>query len=280
MSPQTLIHATSIVDQLAVLGDGVEIGPFCQVGPRVHIGSGTRLLSGVTIVSDSVIGSGCIIYPNAVLGAEAPHQQQQQQQQLRRQQHTGRHIVIGNNCVIREGVTVHQPTNDAGVPTTVGDQCVLMANSHVAHDCVLGSNVILVNGVLLAGHVTIGNNTTVSGASGVAQRVHIGECAFISAGTFVNRDVLPFSMVMGMRARTRGVAVMRLRRLGWSAGKIQKLAHGLEMVFQGDAKGVEKLLGDEEVKNELGLVVALLKTSKNGICPPDTLAISGRVNRL
>lgn len=279
MFRQNLVHATSIVDQLAVLGGGVEIGPFCQVGPRVHIGSGTRLLSGVTIVSDTIIGSGCIIYPNAVLGAEPQHQHHHRQLRLQ-QQSPGRHVAIGNNCVVREGVTVHQPTNDAGVPTTVGDQCLLMANSHVAHDCVLGSNVILANGVLLGGHVTIGSNTTVSGASGVAQRMHIGECAFVSAGTFVNRDVLPFSLVMGMRARTRGVAVMRLRRLGWSVGKIRKLAHGLEMVFQGDAKGLEKLLGDEEVKNELGLVVALLKTSKNGICPPDTIAISGRVNRL
>ncbi|OAQ71322.1 udp n-acetylglucosamine o-acyltransferase [Pochonia chlamydosporia 170] len=155
-----------------------------------------------------------------------------------------------------------------------------MAGSHVAHDCSIGDNVILVNEVALAGHVTVGHNTIISGLVGVAQRINIGQCAFIAAGTLVNRDVLPFSLVLGTGARTKGVSVEGLKRLGWSSERIRKLLYGMNLLFLGDDHGISTLLHDDEIKDEMNIIVSFMKKSENGICPAEGLGVGLRVNKI
>jgi UDP-N-acetylglucosamine acyltransferase len=254
----TSIHFSSIIDKTAIIGVGVEIGPFCVIGPDVQIGDGSRLLSNVTIAGHTTLGKRCVVYPNAVLGGVAQHSLWKGGSEAR--------VVIGDDCTIRECVTVHRSTHGIDRPTRVGNRALLMAGSHIAHDCVLDDNVILVNGVGLAGHVTVGRNAIVAGLAGVAQRTRIGEYAFVAAGSLVTKDVLPFSMVKGDRARTIGANVVGLRRLGMDETKIKKVVKAVGIVVSGQTNEISKLLEGSDVQHELQSMLKFKGRSEKGIC--------------
>lgn len=248
----TNIHPTSLVDAGCKLASGVEIGPFCVLGPDVEIGEGTRLISHVAIMSSTSIGRGCTIWPNAVLGA-AP-------QVSKRDDPSRAALVIGDNVTIREGVTIHLGTEGKDKPTRVGNGCLLMANAHVAHDCQLGDNVTLVQGAGLAGHCDIRRGATIGGLAGLHQYVIVGQNSFVGGGAIVTHDVLPYSIVTGNRAKTTGVNIVGLRRLGWQEARIASLRASMLAYFQqGDIRSADEH-GD--------VLTSFLKEAKRGICRP------------
>jgi UDP-N-acetylglucosamine acyltransferase len=219
MAPR--IHPTAIVDARAEIHDGVEVGPYCVVGPGVVIGAGTRLASHVVVDGPTVIGRDNVAYPFAVIGAAPQH---------KRHQGGPTRLLVGDGNVIREHVTMHRGTD---ATTTVGSGNLFMVGCHVAHDVTVGSHATIANGVQLAGHAVVEDHATFGGLSGVAQFVRVGESAFVAAGAMVERDVPPFVIVQGDRARVRALNKVGLRRRGVPEGSIAALEAAFRAIFGG-----------------------------------------------
>lgn len=208
------IHATAIVERGAELAPSVEVGPFCHVHAGVRIGEGTRLISHVVVQGRTQIGAECTFHPFAVIGGDA---------QLRKGGEAGAGaLVIGDHNVFRESVTVNI-SSGAGAVTRIGRHNLFMAGSHVAHDVEVGSHCVVANAVQLAGHVVLEDWVTFGGMAGVAQLLRIGESAFVAAGAMCERDVPPFAIVQGDRARVRALNVVGLERRGVPAESIAAL---------------------------------------------------------
>lgn len=197
------IHPTAIVDPAANIAKNVSIGPYCIVGPQVTLGEGVILYSHAVIDGDTTIGEGTEVFPFASLG----HRPQDKKFKGEKSQ-----LVIGKRNVIREHVTMNPGTEGGGMVTRIGDDCLFMASSHVAHDCQIGNQVILANNATLAGHVTVGNGVILGGLSAVHQFVRIGDYAFIGGMAAVEKDVIPYGMVMGERADLAGLNLVGLKR--------------------------------------------------------------------
>jgi UDP-N-acetylglucosamine acyltransferase len=214
------VHPSAVVDARAELHDGVEVGPFCVVGAGVVLGAGTKLLSHVVVTGPTVIGAGNVVHPFAVVGGPPQH---------KRDQGGPSRLVVGDENVIREHVTIHRGTD--GRTTRVGSHVLLMASSHVAHDVAVGSHVTIANGVQLAGHSVVGDYATFGGLAGVAQFVEVGESAFVAAGAMVERNVPPFVIVQGDRARVRALNEVGLRRRGVPEASIAALAAAFRALY-------------------------------------------------
>lgn len=216
------VHPTALVEPGAKLGSGVRVGPFCHVGPDVTLADDVELISHVVVIGATTVGEGTRVHPQAVLGGEP--------QNIR---HKGGRttLTIGRNCVVREAVTAHVGSDSSGGATKIGDNCMLMAYSHVAHDCTLGNNVILANGATLAGHVEVGDNVTFGGLSAAHQFVRIGHHAFVGGATGVPGDVIPYGMVIGNRAKLRGLNVIGLKRAGVSRAELSTMRSAYRMLF-------------------------------------------------
>jgi len=219
-------HPSAIVEPGAKLGKGVRIGPFCHVGPRVVLGDETELLSHVVIAGNTSIGARTRIFPFASIG--------QPPQDLKYKGEDSR-LVVGTDNLIREYVTMNPGTAGGGMETRVGDHCLFMASAHVAHDCILGDHVILANNVALGGHIVIGDYAFLGGQSAVHQFVRIGAHAMIGGLTGVERDVIPYGMVVGDRARLTGLNLIGLQRRGFSRDDIQALRATYAMIFEDES---------------------------------------------
>ncbi len=219
------LHPTAIVDPRADLAADVEIGPYCIVGAGVVLGEGTRLVAHVVVEGPTTIGRWNVVHPFAVIGGTPQH---------KRAPTEGAHqaAVIGDSNVIREHVTVHRGTGHGGGGVTrVGSSNLLMVGCHVAHDVVVGSHVTVANGVQLAGHAHIEDHATFGGLSGVAQFVRVGESAFVAAGAMCEKDVPPFVIVQGDRARVRALNEVGLRRRGAPEASIAALQRAYRALF-------------------------------------------------
>lgn len=205
------IHRTALVDGSADVADDAEIGPYVVVGAGVRLGPGTRLMSHAILEGPLVLGRANLVHPFAVLGG-AP------QDKKHRDGASG--LEIGDDNVFREHVTVHRGT---AAPTRIGSSNLFMASSHVAHDTVVGDGCVLANAVQLAGHVIVEDQVTFGGLAGVAQFARIGEGAFVAAGSMVERDVPPFVIVQGDRARVRAINRVGLERRGATRETIAEL---------------------------------------------------------
>lgn len=216
------IHPSAIVHPDAQLGADVEVGPFCLVGSRVVIGAGCKLLGHVVIEGNTEIGVDNVFHPFASIGG-APQRRPQPNETFET-----RGLRIGDRNVFRESVTVHVgTTND----TRIGSDVLLMAGTHVAHDVALGSFVTIANGVQLAGHVIVEDYATFGGLAGVAQRLRVGESAFVAAGAMCERDVPPFVIAQGDRARVRALNEVGLERRGISKDDIATLRTAFRALF-------------------------------------------------
>lgn len=199
------IHSTAIIEDGVVLGSDVEVGPYAYILAGAVIGDGCRIGPHVTIYGSVKLGAGSEVHATAVLG-DTP-------------QDTGfdggeSFVVIGSDCIIREGVTIHRGSKD-GTTTVVGSGCMLMAFSHVAHNVELADGVIVANGALLAGYVTVGANAFISGNVAVHQFVRIGRLAMLGGGTMVSKDVPPFCTTHPLRTnKLLGLNVIGMRRAG------------------------------------------------------------------
>ena len=218
------IHPAAIVAPGAVIGDGVQIGPWCSIGAGVTIGDGARLLSHVVVDGRTMIGAGAQLYPFCTVGL-APQDLKYRGEPTR--------CEIGARTVVRENVTIHRGTVTGSGLTRVGDDCLVMANAHVAHDCRIGNNVIIVNNVVMGGHVVIEDDARIMGAAALHQFVRIGRAAMVGGVCGVEADVIPYGSVMGNRARLVGLHWVWLKRSGIAGPEMQRLRRAFQALYPG-----------------------------------------------
>jgi UDP-N-acetylglucosamine acyltransferase len=234
------VHSSSIVSRNAEIADDVVVGPFCHVHDGVRIGAGTRLMSHVVVMPSTRIGEANIFHPFTVIGGEAQVRKAALREAELEARGRGAALEIGDHNVFREGVTVSVSSGE-GV-TSIGSHNLFMATSHIAHDVVVGSRCIVANSVQLAGHVVIEDWVTFGGSSGVAQHLRVGQGAFVAAGAMCERDVPPFVIVQGDRARVRALNVVGLERQGVSAESIAALRRAFALLWgRRDASFAEAL---------------------------------------
>lgn len=216
------IHPTAVIAPGATLGANVKIGPFCVVGENVTLGDNVELKSHVCIDGRTTIGDGTVVWPFASLGADTPDMKYQGEPST---------LVIGKNNKIREYVTMNPGTAADKMTTVVGDNCLFMPLSHVAHDCVVGSNCVFANGATLAGHVEVGDYVIIGGLAAVHQRVRIGPYAMIGGMAGVEYDVIPFGLVKGDRAQLAGLNYIGMERRGFTKDDVQTLMKAFKQLF-------------------------------------------------
>lgn len=213
------IHPSAVIEDGAQIGSDVEIGPFCTIGSGVRLGDGAELKSHVVLAGHTTIGARTRIFPFASIGHEPQDLKYSGEETT---------LVIGEDCTIREGVTMNPGTAGDIARTEVGNRCVFLANSHVAHDCVVGDDVIFSNNVMLAGHCRVGSQVIIGGGAGIHQFCRIGDNAFIGGLAGVENDVIPFGMALGNRAYLGGLNVIGMKRAGIPRGSI----HAARNVFK------------------------------------------------
>ena len=242
----------------AKIARNVVVEPFTTIHNNVTIGSGTWIGSNVTIMEGAVIGENCRIFPGAVISAIP--------QDLKFDGEDSK-VIIGNNVTIRECVTINRGTSAYG-RTEIGDNCLIMATAHVAHDCILKNNVIVVNGVLLAGHVTVGEFAIIGGSSGIHQFIHIGAHAMISGGSLVRKDVPPFTKAAKEPLSFIGINSIGLRRRDFGSAKIHEIQNIYRILYQKNnntSQAVGIIEAEYEATPERDLILQFIKNSKRGI---------------
>ena len=246
------VHPTSIVDAGARLGIGVSIGPFCTVGSEVVLDDGVRLVSHVVVDGRTHVGAGTQVFPFSTLGLQ-PQSFAYKGEESR--------LEIGRGTIIREHVTINPGTAVGHMLTRIGDQCFLMVGAHVAHDCLLGNHVVMANNATLAGHVEIGDSAILGGLCAVHQFVRIGHHAFIGGMAGVERDVIPFGMVVSERGHLEGLNIVGLKRNGFSREEIHRLRAAYRLLFDDDgdwATRIEAVAGgygsDPAVRDVLAFI--------------------------
>lgn len=257
------IHPTAIIHDGAVIGEGVTVGPWSIVGPQVVLKDRVTLQSSVVIEGHTEVGEDTIIHPFAVLGGTPQHLA-----------HKGEdtRLVIGARNHIREHVTLHTGTVKGGGVTTVGNDCLLMVGSHVAHDCVVGNNVVLANNASLGGHVQVGDYVFLGGLCGIHQFARIGRYSFVGGAAMVTKDVIPYGSVWGNHARLEGLNLVGLKRRGFSRDLILALRTAYRMMFAPEGTFQERLDDVLENFSDIPQVVEIVQfireDSNRPICLP------------
>jgi UDP-N-acetylglucosamine acyltransferase len=257
---QAKIHPSAIIDPRAELDSSVEVGPFCTVGPAVKIKKGTKLLSHVVVDGHTELGENNTIYPFAVLGA-SPQDLKYKGEKTK--------LIIGDSNTIRESVTMNLGTAQGGNETRVGSGNLIMAYSHLGHDCIIGNHCIIANYGGLAGHVTLEDYVTLTGMVGVSQFVRVGSYAYIGGQSGLERDVPPYVIAMGSRPTTiKGCNIVGLRRHGLASDVIQKINEAIKLWNRPDVQKEQCLLEIESQYGELGEIqkfVAFIRASDTGV---------------
>jgi UDP-N-acetylglucosamine acyltransferase len=249
----TFIHPTAVVEQGAELGAEVRIGAYCVIGPHVKLSDRVELKSHVAIDGYTTIGEETTVWPFASLG----HQPQDLKYKGEKSE-----LVIGKRNKIREHVTMNPGTSGDKMKTVVGDNCLFMMSSHVAHDCTVGNNVILANNATLAGHVEVGDFAIIGGLSAIHQFVRIGPFAMIGGMSGVEYDVIPFGLVKGDRAHLAGLNYVGLERRGFSKEQVQVLMKAFKELF--DPRGTlaertEKVANDFKAEQAVMRVIDFIR---------------------
>ena len=218
------VHPSSVVEEGATIGAGVEIGPFCHVGARVILDNGVRLRSHISLTGITHVGARSDLYPGVALGGDG---------QIRSNDFADGRLEIGPDCVLREMVSMHVGSRKGGGLTKVGAKGYFMANSHVGHDCRVGDNVTFANSVALGGHVEIGDGVIFGGLAAVQQFCRVGKGAMIGGLTGVNRDVIPYAMAFGDHVELAGLNLVGLKRRSLSRDTINAMRATFRLVFYG-----------------------------------------------
>ena len=254
------IHPTAIVSPEALIEEGVEVGPYTVIGPDVRIGNGTVVGPHAVIEGPTRIGTGCRIFQFASIGAP-PQDLKFKGERC--------DVIIGNNNTIREFVTIHRATSADIAMTCIGDNNLLMAYCHIAHNCKLGNHIVMSNAVNLAGHIHVEDHAVIGGMSGIHQFSRIGCHAMISGASAVTQDVPPYVTVSGNHARPYGLNLIGLKRKGFSEETIGMLKKAYRMVFRSSLRvsaAAEKIR--EEIKDspEVDHFIAFIEESERGVC--------------
>jgi len=242
----------------AKIATNVVVEPFTTIHNDVIIGSGTWIGSNVTIMEGARIGKNCRIFPGAVISAIPQDLKFDGEDSL---------AIIGDNTTIRECVTVNRGTKALG-KTQIGDNCLIMATSHVAHDCIVGNNCILANGSIIAGHVTIGDYAILSGLVAVHQFIHIGDHALVSGGSLVRKDVPPYTKAGKEPLSYIGINSIGLRRRGFDTEKIREIQNIFRILYQKNyntSQALEKIEAEMEATKERDQIILFIKNSQRGI---------------
>ena len=257
-----MIHNTAIIDPKAKISSGVSIGAFTVIGPNVEIGENTIIQSHVSIVGNTKVGKNNKIYPFASIGNDP--------QDLKFDGEVTK-LEIGDNNKIREYVTVNPGTKGGGGLTKIGNNCLFMVSSHIAHDCQVGNNVIIANNVPLGGHAIIEDNVVIGGNSAVQQFTRIGKMAMIGGMTGVLHDVIPYGLSTGNRNSLQGLNLIGLRRAKFENKDILGLSEAYKEIFatKNINENINKLNGSFQenplVKNVIDFIT---KDKKRSICTP------------
>ena len=259
----TDFHPTAIVEDGARIGDNVTIGPYCVVGPEVELDAGVTLLSHVVVNGRTSVGANTRIFPFASIGLPP--------QDLKYKGEASR-LEIGCNNIIREQVTMNPGTEGGGMVTRIGNNCLFMVGSHVAHDCQIGDHVILVNNATMGGHVEVGEWAILGGLSAVHQFVRVGRHAMVGGMSGVENDIIPYGSAMGNRARLSGLNVVGLKRRGFSREVIHALRNAYRLLFAPEGTMTERLNDVAELMPEIEPVMEIVQfiraDSSRSICQP------------
>lgn len=255
---ETEVHPTAIVDPGAELGEGVTVGPWSIIGPGVRIGDGARIGSHVLIERDTILGADCHVHHGAVLGTDAQDMKYRGEDTL---------LLVGDRTVIREYATLNRGTTSL-TRTVVGDDCLLLAYAHVAHDCQIGNNVIISNAVNMGGHVLIEDWANIGGLTAIHQFVRIGAHAMVGGASRAAQDIPPYTKAAGSPIKLYGLNGVGLERRGFSPEVRKALKGAYRTVFQskvpltqGLRKAEEEALDFPEVRHFLSFI----RNSERGV---------------
>ena len=225
------IHPTAIVDPSATLADTVRVGPYATVGPHVVLGDRCTVMQHAVIDGHTAVGDGTVIYPHACVGL--PPQDLSYRGEPTR-------LVVGRNNIIREHATLHTGTSKGHGVTTVGDNCLFMVNTHVAHDSTIGNSVIMANNAVMGGHVTVGDYAILGGNSAIQQFARVGRHAMMGGMSASESDIIPYGLVIGVRDGLSGLNLIGLRRRGYTRDQIHELRRAYRLLFAAEGTLTER----------------------------------------
>jgi len=257
-----MIHKSSVIHKNAKISKTVKIGPFCYVGPEVELFDDVELISNVHIEGNTIIGKGTKIFPFASIGTEP------QDLKFKGEKNS---LSIGEKNIIREYVTINPGTAGGGSKTIIGNNCLFMISSHIAHDCKIGNKVIIANNVPLGGHVTIEDSVVIGGNSAVQQFTRIGRLAMIGGMTGVLKDVTPFGLSIGNRNFLQGLNLVGLRRNNYDNKKIMGLDKAYKDIFASKNlhENLNRINGEYKDNELVSEVIRFIeKDKKRPICVP------------
>ena len=253
------IHETAVVSPEAEIAQGVRIGPYAVIGPGVKIEADAEIGPHSVIEGSVKIGKAVKVFQFSAIGG-APQDIKYAGEDTK--------VEIGDNSIIREFVTIHKGTRHGKGVTRIGKNCMIMAYSHIAHDCQVGDNVIMANGATLGGHVVIEDNVVIGGLSAIHQFCRIGTFAFMGGMSGTNKDIPPYVKYWGRRGKIRGLNLIALKRKGLSRETIDGLKKAYRTIFQGKetlTEAVSRLSSQKELLPEVRYFIDFIKTSKRGV---------------
>ena len=253
-----MIDKTAIIDESAIIAEDAIIGPNVVIGKNVKIGARTRVIANAYI-EYAEIGEDCIISPFSTIGSE-PQDLGYKGEETK--------VVIGNGTIIKENVTIHRGAACGDFTTRIGNKCLLMVGSHVAHNCVLEDEVILANLVTLGGHIHVGFGAFVGGMSVFHQNIRIGKMAIISGFSAARQDILPFSKGEGRPPVARGLNVVALKRRGYSMADIDVARSAFKYLISPEyntTQAIEKIREEGKVNSIVEEMIEFVQTSKRGV---------------
>jgi UDP-N-acetylglucosamine acyltransferase len=254
-----MIHPSAMISDKAKIGNNVSIGPYAIVSDEVSIGDGTIIGPHAVIDPYVEIGKQCHVFQFASVGAVPQSLKFKGELTWTK---------IGDRCIIREFVTINRGTEEGGGVTRIGNECLLMAYAHIAHDCILGNRVVMANNATLAGHVTIGNFATVGGLTAVHQFVRIGDYAFVGGKTVVVKDICPYVLASGDRAELHGLNLVGLKRQAFSPEVVKLLKKAYRLIFRIGLtlnEAIERVAAEVEPVAEVKTFIEFIKSSERGI---------------
>lgn len=253
------IHPSAVVSTKARIGDNCYIGPYSIIGDEVELGDDVRLESHCVVDGKTSIGAGSQLFPFVSIGL-APQDLKYKGEPSKTR--------IGRRSQIREFVTIHRGTSGGGMLTQIGDDCLIMAQAHIAHDCQLGDNVIMANAATLAGHVIIEDRANIGAYSGVHQFCRVGQEAYIGGYSVVVKDALPFALTVGNHARCYGLNTTGMKRRGYSREAIKSLHHAFHLLLSAKLNTIQAI---EQIRSgltnsaEVDALVRFIEDSKRGV---------------
>jgi len=253
------IHPTAVVSPRAEIGEDCHVGPFCTIGDDARLGARVRLESHVVVDGHTQIGDDTHVFPFVSVGL-APQDLKYRGEPA--QTH------IGRRNRIREFVTIHRGTEGGGMLTSIGDDCLIMAQAHVAHDCRLGSGVIMANAATLAGHVEVADGANIGAYSGVHQFCRVGREAYVGGYSVVVKDALPFALSVGNHAKCYGLNTVGMKRRNYSQAAIDTLHHAFRLLLSSKlntTQALERIRSQIKDSSEVEELVRFIETSQRGV---------------